>query len=175
VAYQHSRHWIRNSLYRLKQINRAKVYTPFTTAKIQLRIYKDHGYLDTRARMEILADRKRFCPIRTRDLFNKPDRCRPLATLHRDYFPRFSQQHVGDYQESYVDGLYFQHEFRGDIVLWILLFSVCLSALAIFVFVYWWITRGDLVGSSNIASLIVAFGMMWLGIAFWLPSPLVRS
>ena len=98
------------------------------------------------------------------ELFLDPAGCSSADTRFRHYFPKFPNKHVGGYEESYIDGLYFQHVFRSGLALMVIMFAVCFCAIAVIIFIYWWRKEGDLVGSSNIAAFILAVGAFWLGI-----------
>ena len=135
-----------------------------------MRIYKNHGDRDTTATLLKTIDIEKFCPRRTKILFQNPSRCEATATRYRTYFPKYGNQHIGRYEESLIDGLYFQHIFDGGRFLWacfIVAGMTIASALAIAM--YWWLSRKDLVSASNIGSYFIAFGMVVVAVICAIP------
>jgi hypothetical protein len=62
---------------------------------------------------------------------------------------------------QYVWGLYFEHGFdAGRFVLFALGTGIAVATLSLVVVVYRWKSEGDLVGSSNIGSYILALAVI---------------
>jgi len=135
-----------------------------------LRIYKNSGDKDTSATLLNTADIEKFCPRRTKILFENPSRCEATATRYRTYFPKYGNQVIGGYDESLVDGLYFQHIFRGGRFLWSCFIVACMTIASAFgIAMYWWLSRKDPVGASNIGSCFIAFGMLLVAVLCAIP------
>jgi hypothetical protein len=137
----------------------------------QLRICRNYGEKNTRARLERKVNSRRFCPILIKEKFKNPLSCSPAATRYRSFFPKYERPHEGKDEESLVDGLYFEHSLDGRLFLCTVFATALLfSASTLVIFIYWW--RGpqhDLVGSSNIGAFIMGVGAVWIGVLMAVP------
>ena len=112
----------------------------------------------TTARLSKKFNKAGYCPVRIKEVFEDPTKLAPTSTRYRAYFPKYQRKHDGQYElEVLIDGIYFQHDLKGDLIVGLAVaVTVSLLTVAFVVFVFWWVCKQDLVGSSNIAAFIVA-------------------
>jgi len=139
-------------------------------AYLKLRIYKNFRDDETRARLRAKINGAAFCPIRTAELFSEQGNWQGETIRFRTYFPKCPNKEIGKYEETFTNGLYFEHAFAaGSFFLFTIIYASVVCIISLVIFVYWGKVHEDWVGSSNIAAFIATIGAVGLALGSMLP------